>query len=179
MESPDEKIERLRKEREETLRQKYLNEDFYLSETGGLSRYGWGENLLYVGMMVRVKKPSKSKIPGWRNGIIEYIKIENKTPKIGVICGVKKIKFEKSFYEVSPSNQMQQIVLWEGIEVPERLKKMSTFQLLSEFRKRRKDIRNDEEEQWYKKELYLREHVGTTNKKIKKQLRQKKSINKT
>lgn len=171
METSEEKIERLRTERElEILKKKYQNEGFYLNDIGELSRYGWGKNILHVDMIVKIMKPDKT----WRRGIIEYIKLENGFPRIGVICGKNKIKFEKTWRQVVPDNTIEDIVAWENLEVPERLKKMTTTRLLTEFRKRKKSLRNNEEELIYKKELYLREHVGQTNSVEQKKIRQNK-----
>ena len=47
------------------------------------------------------------------------------------------MKFEKLWGEVVPDNTLQNIAKWEGIEVPERLKKMDTVRLLTEFRKKK------------------------------------------
>jgi len=179
MESKEEKIERLRKERElEILKKNYKENKFYLSENGGLSRYGWGDNLLFVGMPVRVSKPDNT----WRSGVIEYFNVENEnSPKIGVVCGKNKVKFEKTFNQVIPDRTLQEIVEFEKIEVPEKLQKMPTRQLLTEFRKMRKfyhsdyDDDNIELEKAFKKELFLREHIGSTSEKTRKEIRRKKA----
>ena len=57
METKEEKIERLREEKEHEILKKYRNEEFYLSCLGGLSRYGCYKDILIVGMVVKVKKP--------------------------------------------------------------------------------------------------------------------------
>jgi len=165
METSEEKLDRLRKERElEILKKKYKDEEFYLDEKGGLSRYGWGENILYVGMIVRVKKPDNT----FRKGEIEYIKTENGFPKIGVVCG-------KKWGEVFEDKRIEDFIAWENLEVPERLKKMDTVRLLTEFRKRKRYLRNTDEELVFKKELYLREHIGQTNAPMQKKIRQNKA----
>jgi hypothetical protein len=171
-ETKEEKIDRLRAEKElDILKKKYCNEEFYLSGTGGLSRYGWGKNIIYVGMLVRVVKPNGA----WRRGEVEYIKLEDNIPKIGVVCGKNKVKFEKNWGQVIPDNRIEEIMAWEGLEVPERLKKMSTPSLLREYRKLWR-FRGDEEiRMTYKKELYLREHVGDTNEPAQKKIRQKRA----
>jgi hypothetical protein len=164
METREEKIERLREERElEITRKNFLLEKFYISKSGGLSRHGWGQDFFEVGMCVKVTKSNFGVGQGWRRGIIEYIKIINGVPKIGVICGKAKLKFEKMLGQIIPDNTLKNICKWESLEVPERLTKMSTERLLIEFRKRRKGIHGTDEEEMYKKELYLREHVGQTN----------------
>lgn len=173
IETAEQKIEHLQKERDEKiLAKKYRDEEFYLEENGNLSRYGWGKNILYVGMPVKVKKPDSA----WRKGLIDYIKLEDtsvgKRPKIGVICGKDKLHFEKSWGEVVEDKTIEKIVQWETIEVPERLKKMSTYNLLREYRRIRRSIRNTDEEYFYTKELYFREHVGETNVKTQRRLRQ-------
>lgn len=170
METKEEKIERLRAEKEEReiLKKKYQNEEFELKD-GCLSRYGWGENMLHEGMIVKVLKPDKT----WRRGQIEYIKLENGVPKIGVICGKNGIRFEKSWGEVVRDRRIEDIVLWEKLEVPERLQKMSTANLLREFRKLK--MFYSDEGMVYRKELYLREHVGPTGAKVQKEIRRKKA----
>lgn len=171
MESQEQKIEKLRTERQEALRQKYLTQEFYINKTGGLSRYGWGDNIFYVGMLVKVYKPDKTT----RRGEIESISIGvDGLPKIIVVCGKNKVKFEKTWGQLFEDKTILQIVEWEKIEVPERIRKMDTFKLLTEFRKRKKSIRNTDEEMIYKKELYLREHVGNTNAPVQKRKRQLK-----
>jgi len=180
VDTQEEKISRLRQERENSLKEKYRKEEFYFNETGGLSRYGWGDNILYVGMVVRVRKPQKlfeikPNEQMWRRGVIEYIKLENNVPKIGVVCGEKKLKFEKTYGDVMPDNRLEEIIAWQNIEVPERLKKMTTMRLLTEFRKTKKSLRNTDEELAYKKELYMREHIGATDSKVQKKIRQKKA----
>lgn len=167
-ETSEEKLERLREERKQEMLAKYRNEEFYISDTGGLSRYGWGKNIFFSGMPVKVKKPDGT----WRRGEIEYIKIENKLPKIGVVCGKNKIKFEKTWGEVTPDKTLEDIALWENLQVPENLRKMDTVTLLKRFKKIKKSIRNTEEEEIYKKELYLREHVGFVD---SRKIRQKKA----
>ncbi len=147
------------------------NEEFYINESGGLSRHGWGNDILYFGMIVKVMKPDKS----WRRGEIEYLKIENNLPKIGVLCGKNKIKFEKNWEEVVQDKTLEHIASWENLEVPERLQKMDTEKLLKEFRKIKQRIRNTQDEEIYKKELYLREHVGQTNSFAQKKIRQNKA----
>lgn len=172
MESKEEKIEKLRKERQDALRKKYLTQEFYINKTGGLSRYGWGDNIFYIGMLVKIYKPDKTT----RRGEIESISISSDgLPKIIVVCGKNKVKFEKTWGQIFEDKTILQIVEWENIEVPERIKKMDTFKLLTEFRKRKKRIRNTDEEMIYKKELYLREHIGNTNALVRKKIRQKKS----
>ena len=172
METSEGKIERLREERENSiLKKRHAKEGFYLSNTGGLSKYGWGKNILYVGMLVLVKKP----LGGWRKGEVEYIKLENNLPKIGVICGKNNVKFEKKWGEVVEDNRIEDIIAWENLEIPERLKKMDTTRLLTEFRKIKRRIRETNEELIYKKELYFREHVGQTNAIAQKKERQNKA----
>lgn len=155
----------------EVLAKKYQDEEFHLSDDGYLSRYGWGKDILNVGMIVRVKKPDNN----WRRGEIEYIKLEDGFPKIGVICGKNKLKFEKSWNEVKPDKTIENIIVWENLKVPERLKKMDTVRLLTEFRKRKRYLLTSEKGQYYRKELYLREHVGQTNEKTRKEIRRKKA----
>ncbi len=177
MESKEEKLERLRAERELQLKEKYKNQEFYINDTGGLSRYGWGDNIFYVGMIVKVIKPDNT----WRKGEIEYINLENNYPKIGVICGKNKIKFEKTWGQVVADDRIEQIVSWENVEVPERLKKMSTIRLLSEFKKVKKSYHRayykpgEDILLVYKKELYLREHIGHINASVRKKIRQKRA----
>jgi len=179
MESKEDKLEKLRKERElEILKKNHKENKFYLSESGGLSRYGWGDNILFIGMPVKVSKPDKT----WRNGVIEYFNVEDETyPKIGVICGKNKVRFEKTFGQVIPDKTLQEIANWENIEVPEKLQKMPTKQLLTEFRRMRKFYHSDYEdddiqlEEAFKKELFLREHVGPTSAKTRKEDRRKKA----
>lgn len=170
METREQKIERLRAEKEEkeALKKKYRNEEFELND-GFLSRYGWGENILHTGMIVKVLKPDKT----WRRGQIEYINLENGIPKIGVVCGKNRIKFEKKWGEVVADQRIEEIILWEKIEVPERLKKMSTANLLREYRKMK--LFDTDEGMAYKKELYLREHIGPTGAKVQKEIRRKKA----
>jgi len=177
MESKEEKLEKLRKERELEILKKNYNK-FYLSEIGGLSRYGWGENILFIGMPVKVKKPDNT----WRNGVVQYFNVENENfPKVGVVCGKNKIKFEKRFSEVVPDRTLTEICEWENIEVPEKLKKMPTKQLLTEFRRMRRFYHSDYDdnninlEKAFKKELFLREHVGPTSAKTRKEDRRKKA----
>src|SRR3989304_4358618 len=142
METSEEKLDRLRKERElEILKKKYKDEEFYLDEKGE----------------------------------IEYIKTENGFPKIGVVCGKNKVKFEKKWGEVFEDKRIEDFIAWENLEVPERLKKMDTVRLLTEFRKRKRYLRNTDEELVFKKELYLREHIGQTNAPMQKKIRQNKA----
>ena len=184
MESKEEKLEKLRKERDlEILKKNYKENKFYLSKSGGLSRYGWGENLLFVGMPVRVKKPDNT----FRNGIVEYLNIEDEnSPKIGVICGKNKVKFEKTFNQVIPDKTLQKLAEFENIEVPEKLQKMPTKQLLTEYRRMRtytyhfnnynwSDLSGEDLKKAFKKELFLREHVGPTSEKTRKEDRRKKA----
>lgn len=177
MESKEEKLEKLREERElEILKKNYKENKFYLSNSGGLSRYGLGENILFVGMPVKVIKPDNN----WRNGVVEYIIVENEnSPKIGVICGKNKVRFEKTFFQVVPDRTLQDIASWENIEIPEKLQKMPTKQLLTQFRKMRSYGYSYEEaeklEKAYKKELFLREHIGPTDSKVRKEDRRKKA----
>lgn len=167
MESKEEKINRLRAEREEKiLSKKNLNKEFYFNTSGALCRKtNYGEEKMFVGMPVRVLKPDQT----YRNGIIDSFKIENGVPKIIVVCGEKKIKFEKNWFQVCPDDRLKQILYWEKIEVPERIRNLSTSKLLREYRQfaghTDYGYPNDEV---YKKELYLREHVGGTNKRAQK-----------
>jgi hypothetical protein len=173
VETKEEKLKRLRFEREQkNIRKNILNKEFYFDEIGNLCRkteYGEDLKKLYVDMPVRVVKPDGN----YRNGVIDSIKIEDKIPIIVVVCGQNKIKFEKNWFQVYPDNRLDEIKVWEGIEVPEKIKNLSTPRLLREYRLCRRQL-----ESVYKKELYLREHVGSTNKVAQKKIRQRKAIEK-
>jgi len=161
---------------EEVLKARFLRQDFHLSKDGFLSKYGWGKDIFFPGMNVLVKKPDNI---NWRKGEIDSIRLVNEEAVITVVCGKNRIKFEKSFFEIKPDNRIKDIFEWDTIEVPERLKKMDTFKLLKEFRKRKNGHRrsrlSNDEQMVYKKELYLREHVGQTNAVIQKEIRRKKA----
>ena len=123
MESKEEKIKRLRLEKEQNIFKKKSfaeSKEFYFDDTGNLCRKSeFDTKKLYIGMLVRIRKPDGN----FRNGLINSIQIENKTPKIIVVCGDKKIKFEKNWFEIYPDNRLNEIVEWQNLEIPERLKK--------------------------------------------------------
>lgn len=171
METKEEKLERLRKERNAKILSKKQCQEYVFDGTTIKLANCVNSKILHVGMIVRIKKPDNT----YRRGIVEYIKIVNQLPEIGVICGKKNIKFIKTYNDVYPDNKIEDILKWEEIEVPERLTKMSTSNLLREFRKFKYFLINTNEAEAYKKELYLREHIGETNAKAQKNNRKKKS----
>ena len=193
MESKEEKLNRLRKEREDKINEKHhpeMDEKYRIDSNGSLvgydmlSKYGEKfsmrangnyhieDKILFESMPVKITKPDKT----FRKGHIEKIRFENKEPVITVVCGKNKLKFDKKFNEVFPDDSLENFIKLENIEVPERLKKMSTENLLLEFRRFKSEFNGQFRDGYgiegdvYRKELMTREHFGATNsKKMRKE----------
>jgi len=178
MESKEEKIQRLRDERESKRLAKNSNAHFMLND-GNLYVKHYSDpvyaQILHVDMRVKVKKPDNT----WRKGIVEYIRIEQHGPVIGVNCGSKK--FEKGIYEVVRDNKLEQMIRWWDVKIPDSIKKMPTEKLLRKFRKHIQTYRGLEQQEEieiiYRAELAQREHFGSTDKKILKAKRRERKNN--
>jgi hypothetical protein len=179
METKEEKIQRLRDERESMRLTKNSNAHFLVKSDGNLYVKHYSDpvytQILHVDMRVKVKKPDNT----WRKGIVEYIRIEQNGPVIGVVCGSKR--FEKGIHEVVRDNKLEQMIKWWEVEIPDNIKKMPTEKLLRQFRKyiqTHHDLKHQEEiEIIYRAELAQREHFGSTDKKILKAKRRDKKNN--
>jgi hypothetical protein len=182
IETKEEKLQRLRDERDAAITLKHTKgqDKYHLNKDGVLyvERYQYKgkhwfhepvNEIFHIEMRVKIKKPDNS----WRRGIIQYIRMENGSPVFGVICS-KTAQFEKGIQEIRHDDRLEKIIDWAKMEIPERLKKLTTSQLLREFRKTRSYLYRSGEYEIYRAELAMREHVGPTGKKEQKKNRQEK-----
>jgi hypothetical protein len=180
IENIEQKLQRLREERDKAIAKKRsyqkhpdkyrLTKDGVLYIERYIERFQTSDKEIYhVDMRVKVRKPDAS----WRSGIIKYIRLEKGIPKIGIICS-KTAEFEMDIADVRYNNRLEKIIEWADVKIPERLKKLTTPQLLREFRSQRSYLYRSGEYEIYRAELSLREHVGPTGKKEQKKKRQEK-----